>query len=130
MSVLQKAGIAASKTLAKKVETLSGFDYELATFLFMNNASMITGDSAMDILTGAVDGYNIRFNKKIGISVKEEGIDITNISKEDWKSFINFTIEIFYECIGPTTFECCKGIKSIEDMVKKVKEKYGESSVQ
>jgi ribose transport system substrate-binding protein len=125
MSVLQKAGIAATKTLTKKVEAEVGKNYELATFMLMSSATIIAGDSSLEILRGTVEGYNRRFNKNIGI---EEGIALTHMPREEWPSFIEFLLSRFYECIGPTTFECSEGIKSIEDIVKKVKIKYGIST--
>jgi hypothetical protein len=33
-------------------------------------------------------------------------------------------LSTFYECIGPTTFECCEGIESIKDIVEEAKAKY------
>jgi hypothetical protein len=44
--------------------------------------------------------------------------------EEEWPSFLEFLLCRFYECIGPTTFECSEGIKSIEEIVEKVKAKY------
>jgi PAS domain S-box-containing protein len=121
MSVLQRAGITASKALASKVEAEVGKNYELATLLFMSNATMIAGDSSLEILRGTVEGYNRRFIKNIGI---KEGIVLTNMPKDEWPSFISFLLSTFFACIGPTTLECSEGIKSIEDIVEKVKAKY------
>jgi PAS domain S-box-containing protein len=122
MSVLERAGISASRALARKVEAQVGKNYELATLMFMSNATLIAGDSSLEILRGTVEGYNRRFNKNIGI---KEGIVLTNMPREEWPSFLEFLLSIFYDCIGPTTFECSEGIKSIEDIVEKVKAKYG-----
>ncbi|HIH98499.1 MAG TPA: hypothetical protein HA346_05805 [Thermoplasmata archaeon] len=77
----------------------------------------------MKILQGVVDGYNGRFNRKIRI---EKGITPVNVPKEEWSSFIEFMLNTFYECVGPTTFECAEGIRSIEDIVKKTKARYGD----
>jgi PAS domain S-box-containing protein len=121
MSALERAGISASRALNRKVEAEIGKNYELATLMLMSNATLIVGDSSLEILKGVVEGYNRRFNKSIGI---EEGIALTNMPKDEWPSFIAFLLTTFFECIGPTTFECSEGIKSIEDIVKKVKAKY------
>jgi PAS domain S-box-containing protein len=121
MSTLQKAGIAATKVLNKKVEEELGKNYELAGLMFINNATIIVGDSSLEILKGVVEGYNRRFNKKIRI---KEGIALTNMPKKEWPAFLKFLLSRFYECIGPTTFECCEGIESIRNIVEKVKAKY------
>jgi hypothetical protein len=89
--------------------------------MFMSNAALIVGDSSLEILKGVVEGYNRRFNKNIGI---EEGIALTNVPEKEWPSFTAFLLARSYECIGPTTFECCEGIESIKDIVEKVKAKY------
>jgi PAS domain S-box-containing protein len=122
MSTLQRAGISATKVLTKKVEAEVGKNYELATLLFISNATIIVGDSSLEILRGTVEGYNRRFNKSIGI---KEGIALTNMPEEEWPPFLEFLLCRFFECIGPTTFECCEGIESIKDIVEKVKVKYG-----
>ena len=122
MAVLQKVGILASKTLARIVEAEIGKNYEVATLLFMTNATMLTGDSSLDILKGVINGYNERFNKNVKI---KDGLTISNMRGEDWLSFIEFLLETFYQCIGPTTFECSEGIKAIENIVEKVKIKHG-----
>jgi hypothetical protein len=121
MSTLQRAGIVATKTLYKAVESKVGKDYGLVSQMFMSNTALIVGDSSLEILRGTVEGYNRRFNKNIGI---KEGIALTNMPREEWPSFIEFLLSRFYECIGPTSFECCEGIKSIGDIVEKVKAKY------
>jgi hypothetical protein len=122
MSTLQRAGIAATKVLNKKVEERWGKNYEVATTMFMSDAALIVGDSALEILKGVVDGYNRRFNKNIEI---KEGISLRNMPEAEWSPFIGFLLSTFYECIGPTTFECTEGIKSIEDIAEKVKDRYG-----
>jgi PAS domain S-box-containing protein len=121
MSVLQSTGVSATRTLAREVEGEVGRNYKLATLLFMSNASIIVGDSSLEILRGTVEGYNRRFNKNIGI---KEGIALTNMPKEEWPSFLEFLLSRFFECIGPTTFECSEGIESVEEIVEKVKAKY------
>jgi hypothetical protein len=121
MSVLQSTGVSATRTLAREVEGEVGRNYKLATLLFMSNASIIVGDSSLEILRGTVEGYNRRFNKNIGI---KEGIALTNMPKEEWPSFLEFLLCRFFECIGPTTFECSEGIESVEEIVEKVKAKY------
>jgi PAS domain S-box-containing protein len=121
MSTLQRAGIAATKTLNRAVESKVGKDYELATQMFMSNATLIVGDSSLEILKGVVNGYNQRHNKHFRI---EEGITLKNMTEKEWPSFIAFLLSTFYECIGPTTFECSEGIESIKDVVERVKVKY------
>jgi PAS domain S-box-containing protein len=124
MSTLQRAGIAATKILNRNVEAKVGRDYNLITQMFMSNAILLVGDSSLEILRGAVDGYNKRFKEKIRI---EDGISLNNVPQKDWPSFTGFLLNIFYECIGPATFECCEGIKCIENIVEKVKVKYGDT---
>jgi hypothetical protein len=121
MATLQRAGIAATKVLNKKVEEKLGKDYELATTMFISNAALIVGDSSLEILRGVVDGYNQRFGKSIGI---EDGIAPINLPDKEYPSFVEFLLSTFYECIGPTSFECSEGIKSIGGIVEKVKTKY------
>jgi hypothetical protein len=121
MAVLQKVGILASKTLARRVEAEIGKNYEVATLLFMTNATMLTGDSSIDILKATVEGYNGRFNKNVKI---KDGLTLRNMKKEDLPSFVEFLLETFYQCIGPTTFECSEGIESINPIVEKVKARY------
>jgi hypothetical protein len=122
MSTLQSTGFSATKILARKVESEVGENYELATLLFMSNATMLAGDSSLEILRGTVEGYNKRFNKNIGI---KEGVALTNIPEDDWPPFTEFLLSTFYECIGPMTFECSEGIKTFEGIVGEVKAKYG-----
>jgi len=121
MSTQQRAGTETTKALAKKTETMIGKDYELATLLFMTNAAMLAGDSSIDILKATVEGYNGRFNKNVKI---KDGLTLRNMKKEDLPSFVEFLLETFYQCIGPTTFECSEGIESINPIVEKVKARY------
>jgi PAS domain S-box-containing protein len=121
MSTLERAGIAATKVLNKKVEEEVGKNYELVTLMFMSNAALVVGNSSVEILKGVVEGYNNRFNKNIEV---KEGIALTNVPKKEWPSFLTFLLATFYECIGPVTFECCEGIESIKDVVEEVKAKY------
>ena len=121
MSTLQRAGTETTKALAKKAENIVGKDYELATLLFMTNAAMLAGDSSLDILKATVNGFNKRFNKNVTI---ENGLILRNMEREDLPSFVEFLLETFYQCIGPTTFECSEGIGTIEDIVKKVRTRY------
>ena len=123
ISALQMAGITATKVLNKRLEEEVGKNYELATMMFISNATLIVGEPSLKILQGVVDGYNGRFNRKIRI---EKGITPVNVPKEEWSSFIEFMLNTFYECVGPTTFECAEGIRSIEDIVKKTKARYGD----
>ena len=122
MSTLQRAGTETTKALAKKAETVVGKDYELATLLFMTNAAMLAGDSSLDILKATVDGYNKRFDKNVKI---KDGLTLRNMKKEDLPSFVEFLLETFYQCIGPTTFECSEGIRTIGNIVEKVRAKHG-----
>jgi PAS domain S-box-containing protein len=122
MSVLQKTGIATTKVLNKRVEEKLGKNYGLATMMLMSNATLVVGDSALEILKGVVEGYNKRFSKKIRV---EEGIALKNVPEKDWPAFIEFLLSTFYECIGPTTFECTEGIESIKNIVERVKARYG-----
>jgi PAS domain S-box-containing protein len=127
MSVLHRAGITTTRALNRLMEAKAGelgLKYELGTLMFLSNATIIVGDSSLEILKGTVEGYNRRFSKSIGI---EEGIALTNMLEEEWPSFLEFLLSRFYECIGPPTFECCEGIKCIENVVEKVKTKYGDA---
>jgi hypothetical protein len=115
ISTPQRAGTETTKALAKKMEIEAGENYELATLLFMTNAAMLAGDSSLEILKSTVDGYNKRFDKNVKI---RDRITIVNMAETDWPHFIEFLIETFYQCIGPTTFECVEGIRTMEEIVK------------
>jgi PAS domain S-box-containing protein len=118
---LQKAGVDAMKILNQRIEMKMRTDYEFSTLLFLVNANLVIGDSALDILQGTVSGFNSRFGKSVKI---EQGMLLKNLGEEDWPEFLEFLLDRFYECIGPTTFECAEGIGTLEPILEKVKDRY------
>jgi hypothetical protein len=96
-------------------------EYTLAIFQFLTNTSQTMGGATMTIFRSAVDGYNQRFKKGVQI---DDTIHLSGLSNEEWPEFAEFLLSIYYQCIGPTTFECTKEIKIIKDIVKKVEEKH------
>lgn len=118
---LQRTGVDAMKTLSQEIEAKVGKDYELATLAFMVNSTLIIGEAALDILKGTISGYNKRFSKSVEI---QKGMILKNLKHEEWPKFLEFLLERFYECIGPTTFDSAEGIVALESAINKVKNKY------
>jgi len=96
-------------------------EYLTAMFEFLKNSTGIIGGATMTIFRSAVDGFNKRFSRDIRI---DDTIHLSGLSEDEWPRFLEFLLNTYYQCIGPTLFECTKGIKILEDMVKKIEEKY------
>jgi hypothetical protein len=96
-------------------------DYLLAIFQFLKNTTNTIGGATMTIFKSVVEGYNRRFGKEIRI---DDTVHLSGLSLEEWPKFMHFLLDIYYQCVGPITFECSKGIDIMEDTVKKVEEKY------
>jgi hypothetical protein len=73
----------------------------------------LLGESFSDILKGCVEGYDQRRNEH---AVFDE-FRITGV--RDWGSFIEFLLELLYQCIGPEIFELCD-MPIIEDIAARV----------
>jgi PAS domain S-box-containing protein len=121
VSPIEKTGTDVTKTLAHKVESKVGPNFELATLIFMTNVAMLAGGSSIEIFRGTVEGYNQKHNTDIKIN---DGVDISNMPEEEWPPFLEFLLKTFYECIGPVTFECAQGITSLKPILNKVESEY------
>ena len=87
--------------------------YVSTTFLFMAEAYNILGGPAQTIFESTVKGYNERFNKDIRI---DDTIHLSDLTGEEWPKFIEFLLNISYQCVGPVTFECCKEMREIPEI--------------
>jgi len=85
---------------------------------FLNNLSMIVGGAASrSILKGTVSG----FRKRSGASIALHK-DLTIQFDGDWENFFEFLLVTAYQCVGPITFECIKGIDELEGASSRVME--------
>jgi hypothetical protein len=92
-------------------------------YLFMTEVYNMLGGSGQTIFESAVKGYNERSNKNLKIDNK---IHLSGLTDEEWPKFIEFLLHIFYQCIGPVTFECCKKIREmpeLKEIVERAEEK-------
>jgi hypothetical protein len=106
----------------KKVELEE--KYIGGVYLFMTEVCNLLGGSGQTIFESAVKGYNERFDKDIKI---DDTIHLSGLTDEEWPKFIEFLLSIFYQCVGPITFECCKKIREmpeIKEIVERAEEKF------
>jgi hypothetical protein len=96
-------------------------DYLTAMFEFLKNSTGIVGGATMTIYRSAVEGFNRRFNRDIVI---DDTIHLSGLSEDEWPKFLKFVLNTYYQCIGPILFDCTKGIDILDDLTKKIEEKY------
>ena len=96
-------------------------EYLVALFEFLKNSTALIGGATMTIFRSTVDGFNKRFNRDIRI---DDTIHLSRLNEDEWPRFLEFLLNTYYQCIGPTVFECAKEIEILDSMVKKIKEKY------
>jgi hypothetical protein len=88
---------------------------------FLNNLSEIVGGSASrSILEGAVSGFRERSKKDI---VLQENMTVK--LDKGWEDFFEFLLATAYQCVGPLTFECSRGIDELESASSKAMEVFG-----
>jgi hypothetical protein len=85
---------------------------------FLNNLSMIVGGAASrSILEGAVSGFRKKSDASIALHR-----DLTIQLDGDWENFFEFLLVTSYQCVGPITFDCSKGIDELESASSRVME--------
>jgi hypothetical protein len=70
-------------------------------------------ESFSEIIKGCVEGYNQRRNEHMVFN------EFRISEVRDWDAFIEFLLELLYECIGPEIFELCD-ISIIDDIAARV----------
>jgi len=97
-----------------KAERPQGKDeiYSFALFQFVTKTSELVGEESMHIFRSAIDGYNKRFNRNIEVGTQ---ISFSNVQPEEWPQLVKFVLDIYAQCIGPTTFEIAREIDGLRD---------------
>jgi hypothetical protein len=90
-------------------------------FEFLKNSTEIIGGATMTIFRSAVEGFNKRFSRDIRI---DDTIHLSGLNEDEWPRFLEFLLNTYYQCIGPTLFECTKEIKILDEIVRRIEEKY------
>ncbi len=86
--------------------------YSFALFQFVTKTSELVGEESMHIFRSAIEGYNKRFNRNIEVGTQ---ISFSNVQPEEWPQLVKFVLDIYAQCIGPTTFEIAREIEGLRD---------------
>ena len=95
-------------------EEQEGF-YPLALFQFITKVSEIIGSSSLTIFRSAIEGYNQRFGRNISTS---DTISLSDVRDDEWQDLLAFILNVYYQCIGPVTWEVAKDVDGLKDVVK------------
>jgi len=92
--------------------------YAFALFQFLTKISEVVGGASITIFRSAVDGYNSRFNKNMKV---EDTISLSNIEEKEWPEFMSFVLWVFYQCIGPVTWEKAEEVEKLKGIAETAK---------
>jgi hypothetical protein len=54
----------------------------------------------------------------------DDTIKLSGLGREEWPDFIGFLLNVYYQCIGPLVFECCKSIEVMESAADELGVRY------
>ncbi len=69
------------------------------------------GGTSITIFRSAIAGYNNRFKRDIKV---EDTISLSNIEEKEWPELMSFVLLVFYQCIGPVTWERAEEIGELK----------------
>lgn len=95
-------------------EEQEGF-YPLALFQFVTKISEVIGSSSLTIFRSAIEGYNERFGRNISTS---DTIGLSDVRDDEWQDLLAFILDVYYQCIGPVTWEVANDVEGLRDVVK------------
>jgi hypothetical protein len=85
-------------------------------------ASEIIGGACYPIINGAVEGYNTRFGKHVTLG---SDLSIEGLEENEQEQFLEHVVEVFYQCIGPLTFDILKGVDGAEKYADILRQRHG-----
>jgi len=82
----------------------------------------IIGGACYSIISGAVEGYNTRFGKHVTLG---SDLSLEGLEEGEQELFLKHLFEVFYQCIGPLTFDILRGVDGTEKYADILRQRHG-----
>jgi len=84
--------------------------------------SEVIGGTCYAVIRGAVEGYNMRFGKNVRL---RGDLSVEGLAEEDQGPFLEHVFEVFYQCIGPLTFDVLNRMDGMDRYADILRRRHG-----